>query len=98
MESAYEACLVHELKETGLQVQHQLEVPLLYRGIHVKSAYKLDVLVDNKVILELKAVDTLAPIFTAQLLTYMRLSDIRLGLLINFNVENLQQGIKRYII
>lgn len=95
LESAYEACLVFELRERGLSVGQQIELPILYRGVRLEAGYRLDLLVEDQIIVELKSVDELAPIHTAQLLSYLRLSDKRVGLLINFNVELLKNGLKR---
>lgn len=97
LESAYEACLQFELQERGWQVDRQKELPVLYKGIRVDCGYRLDLLVENAVIVELKAVEKLAPIHEAQLLSYLRLSGCRLGLLLNFNVQYLRQGIKRVV-
>ncbi len=97
LESAYEACLVHELASRGLRVEPQKPMPVTYKGVHLDVGYRLDVLVEGKVILELKAVEQLLPIHEAQLLSYLRLSGCRLGLLINFNVPVLRQGIRRLV-
>ena len=95
LESAYEACLVFELVERGFQVERQKTLPLIYKGVSVDAGYRLDLLVNNLVIVEIKAVGKLAPIHTAQLLSYLRLSERKVGLLINFNVKLLKHGIKR---
>lgn len=95
LESAYEVCLAFELRDRGLVVVQQSELPINYRGVQLDASYRLDLLIENEVIVELKAVEELLPIHTAQLLTYLRLSDKRLGLLINFNVDLLKNGIKR---
>ncbi len=97
LESAYEACLCHELTLRGLHVQRQVPVPVIYKGLEVKSAYQMDILVNDTVIIELKAVDALEGIHEAQLLTYLRLSRRWLGLLFNFNVEVLKNGLKRRV-
>lgn len=97
LESAYEECLCYELSLYGLQVERQKVLPIEYKGIKVESGYRMDIVVENKVVIELKAVETLLPIHTAQLLTYLKLSHIKYGLLINFNVKSLKEGIKRYI-
>ena len=95
LESAYEACLFHELTLRGFQVDRQKALPILYKGVKVDAGYRLDLLVNDLVIVELKSVEKLAPIHTAQLLSYLRLSEKKVGLLINFNVKLLKYGIKR---
>ena len=95
LESAYEACLVFELIQRGFQVERQKTLPLIYKGVNVDAGYRLDLLVNDLVIVEIKAVEKLAPIHTAQLLSYLRLSERKVGLLINFNVKLLKHGIKR---
>ncbi len=95
LESAYEVCLVHELRKAGLKVERQVSLPIIYEGIQLDAGYQLDVIVEDKIILELKAVENLLPIHEAQLLTYLKLANKKLGLLINFNVTLLKNGIKR---
>ncbi len=95
LESTYEACLVHELAQRGCTVEQQKPLPLVYKGIRLECGYRIDLLVDGLVVVEVKAVDDLAPIHTAQLLSYLRLSGCKVGLLINFNVEVLKDGIRR---
>ena len=95
LESAYEACLVWELESKGLRVERQVAVPVVYKGVRLELGYRVDLLVENAVIVELKAVKALEPIHTAQILTYLRLSGVRVGLLLNFNAELLKHGIKR---
>ncbi|GAA0366907.1 GxxExxY protein [Bowmanella denitrificans] len=97
LESAYEACLEEEIKTLGLSVKRQLELPLRYRGIQVAVGYRIDLLVEDSVILELKTVDDIQPIHKAQLLTYLKLMNLRYGLLLNFNVEKLHHGICRIL-
>ena len=97
LESAYEACLVYELLQRGLSIQQQKALPVNYRGVKVDCGYRIDLLVENNVIVELKAVERLEPIHEAQLLSYLKLSGYRVGLLINFNVKILKQGIKRLV-
>src|SRR5262249_35940619 len=97
LESAYEACLTFELRDRGLFVERQKELPVVYRGVNVDCGYKLDLLVEGKVIIELKAVEEFHPVHEAQLISYLKLSGCRLGLLINFNVRLLKQGIKRIV-
>lgn len=98
LESVYEMCLYHELKENGLNVERQVEVPVVYKGLSFESGYRLDLLVENKIILELKSVNELTDVHTAQLLTYMKLKECKIGYLINFNVRSLKMGIKRYVL
>ncbi len=98
LESVYEACLYHELKKQGVSVDCQVDLPIIYKGEITNKTYRIDMLVENCVIVELKSVDTINPIYEAQLLTYMKLLNINLGLLINFNVELLKNGIKRRIL
>jgi GxxExxY protein len=95
LESAYEACLSYELLERGLGVERQRPTPVTYRGVQIDVGYRMDLLVEELVVVELKAVDRLLPIHKAQLLSYLKLADLRLGLLINFNVKVLKDGIRR---
>ena len=98
LESVYETCLVHELKGRGLTVQRQISFPVVYDNLRLDAGLRLDLLVEDQVVVELKAVEKLLPIFDAQLLTYLKLSENRLGLLINFNVSRIKDGIKRLIL
>ena len=95
LESTYESCLVYVLRQMGLEVQQQLALPVLYKEVKLEAGYRIDVLVENKVIIELKSLESLADIHTAQLLTYLKLKDLKLGLLINFNEVLLKNGLKR---
>lgn len=95
LESAYEACLDYELNKAGLSVGKQIPVPLVYQDIQLECAYRLDLIVENKVIVEIKSVESLKPIHSVQLLTYLKLANCKLGLLINFNVLHLKEGLKR---
>jgi GxxExxY protein len=97
LESAYEACVRFELLNRGLHVERQKELPVVYRGLKVDCGYRIDLLVDELIILEVKAVKKLLPIHEAQLLSYLKLSGCRLGLLLNFNVRVLRDGIKRIV-
>ena len=97
LESVYEEALVFELKERGLKVVRQMEVPVMYKGNELKTALRLDLLVENKVIVELKSVEEMKPVFAKQLLTYLRLLDKHVGLLVNFNTSNLSDSIKRIV-
>jgi GxxExxY protein len=92
LESAYEACLAFELTQRGLSIEQQKPLPLVYKEVQLDCGYRLDLMVENLVIVELKAIDALAPIHTAQLLSYLKLSNCKIGLLINFHVEILTQG------
>ncbi len=94
LESVYEKCLKHELEENGYQVQQQVKVPIEYKGIIIDSELKLDLLVENKVIIELKTVEELMPVHEAQLLTYMKLLKVPHGLLINFFTSNISKSMK----
>jgi len=98
LESAYEECLTYELKKFGLMVEKQKPLPLVYEGIKLDAGYRVDLLVENRIIVEIKSVDALAEIHMAQILTYLKLSGCRLGLLVNFNVKHLKDGIKRVIL
>ncbi len=98
LESTYEICLEYELREEGLKVEKQKALPVVYQGIKMDAGYRIDLLVEDKIVVELKSVEILAPIHEAQLLTYLKLAKKKLGLLINFNVIDLKKGIKRRII
>ena len=97
LESAYEACLAFELTDHGFYVEKQKELPVVYRGFRVDCGYRLDLLVERKVIVELKAVEKLHPILEAQLISYLKLSGCKVGLLLNFNVRMLRDGLKRMV-
>ena len=97
LESAYAACLAHELRQRGLKVLCEVALPVVYDGIKLDVGYRLDMLVEDAVIVELKAVEALAPIHQAQLLSYLKLSGKHVGLLINFHVLHLKDGIKRMV-
>lgn len=98
LESAYEECLYQELMECGISSIKQVPMPLIYKGRKLELGYRLDLLVEDKVVIEVKSVDCLNPVHTAQLMTYLKLSGCKIGLLINFNVAFLKEGIKRIII
>ncbi len=98
LESAYEACLAHELERRGHKVDRQLALPVVFENIRLDMGYRIDLLVDDVVVVEVKATEDLARVHDAQLLTYLRLSSRRLGYLINFNVPLLKQGIRRKIL
>lgn len=95
LESAYKECLLHELKSEGLAVVKEKPMPLVYKDVKLDCGYRIDILVENKVVVELKSVDALNDIHMAQILTYLRLGNFKLGLLINFNVALLKNGIRR---
>ena len=97
LESVYEQTLAYELNEMGLKVQSQLPVPLTYKEIRFEAGFRLDLLVENRVIVEVKSIENLAPVHFAQTLTYLRLADKKLGLLINFNSKYLKDGIHRIV-
>jgi GxxExxY protein len=97
LESSYQACLSHELTLRGLEWVQQKEVPLQYKGVCVHSAYRIDLLVEGRLVVEVKAIEALTPIHRAQLLTYLKLLHLRHGLLINFNVEALARGVRRVV-
>lgn len=98
LESAYEVCMVFELADRGLAVEQQKALPVQYRDVKLDCGYRLDLLVDGRVIVELKAVEKLEPIHEAQLLSYLKLSGCKVGLLINFNVRVLKLGIRRLVL
>jgi GxxExxY protein len=98
LESVYEACMAFELTKRGLRVRRQVAVPLVYDGVLLEAELRIDLLVEEQVIIEVKAVEKLAPVFEAQLLTYLKLANKRLGFLINFNVEVIKNDLKRRIL
>jgi GxxExxY protein len=97
LESAYQGCILHELRKREFSVESQVILPVMYDGMLIDSGYRIDLLVENVVIVELKAIEKLLPIHKAQLLTYLKLSGKKLGLLINFNVVHLKDGIIRLV-
>jgi GxxExxY protein len=98
LESAYRQCFAHELTIAGIPFELERPLPVAYKGIHLDCGYRLDLVVDRQLVLELKSVDKLLPIHKAQLLTYLKLSGIRVGLLMNFNTVHLRDGIKRMVL
>jgi len=98
LEKVYEACLVHELRKQELLVSRQVTVPIKYDGVTFEEGLRLDILIEDKVIIEVKAVDEVNPVWKAQVLSHLKLTGIRLGYLINFNVPLIKQGIKRIIL
>ena len=97
LESTYEICLEYELLKKGFKVKRQKALPVIYNEIKLEIGYRIDLLVENSIILELKSVDEIAPIHKAQLMTYLKLSGLKLGLLLNFNVKDMKKGINRII-
>lgn len=98
LESTYEQCLAYELKRSNISFKLQHPLPLEYKGVKLDCGYRIDMLIDNKVIVELKSVDSILPIHQAQLLTYMKLSGVGIGLLMNLNVKYMKTGIKRMVL
>ena len=98
LESTYETCLCYELEKAGIKYEKQKELIINYKGVRLDNGYRIDILVENNIVIELQSVEALLPVHTAQIMTYIKLSKKRIGLLINFNVTNLQNGIHRYII
>lgn len=98
LESAYQHCLAHELSTNGFDVRREVPVPVRYDGVQLECGYRIDILVNNQVIVEVKAVEAIAPIHTAQLLTYLRLANIPRGLILNFHVQLLRDGIRRCVL
>ena len=97
LESTYQVCLQHELKKAGFESEAQVGVPVFYDGVKLDLGYRIDVLVENLVVVELKSIDAIAPVHQAQILSYLKLSGKSLGLLINFNVVHLKDGIRRFL-
>ncbi len=97
LEKTFEECLAYELQQIGQIVEKQKELPLVYKEVKLEVGYRIDLLIEKKVIVEIKSVEALNDVHTAQLLTYMKLSGCRVGFLINFNVKSLKDGIKRYV-
>ena len=95
LESAYEECLFYEIKQSGLIVEKQKALPLIYYEVKLDAGYRIDLLVENAVVVEIKAIEVFTDVHTAQVLTYLKLSKCKIGLLINFNVSSLKNGIKR---
>jgi GxxExxY protein len=97
LESAYEECLAYELQKVGLKIERQKPVPVVYKDIVLECGYRIDILVEDTVVLELKSIETLNPVHEAQILTYMKFANKNIGLLINFNVTLLKNGLRRFI-
>jgi GxxExxY protein len=98
LESAYTECLLYELERSGYYVEKQKQLPLIYKEVKLDAGYRIDLLVENTIVIEIKSVDALADIHLAQILTYLKLSGCKLGLLVNFNVAHLKEGIKRVVL
>jgi GxxExxY protein len=98
LESVYEACLCHELRKLNVPFLRQVELPIVYDGMRLEAGLRIDVLVANCVVVELKAVESMIPLYEDQMLTYLKLAEQRLGLLINFNIQRLKDGIKRLVL
>lgn len=98
LESVYEACLEYELKKRGLSVKRQVPVPVIYDGVKLEAEFRLDLLVEEQIVIEIKAVEKRLPVFEAQMLTYLKLTGLRLGFRVNFNVPVIRNGIKRIIL
>lgn len=97
LEGTYEACLAYELVQLGFKVERQKELPVRYRGVVIDCGYRLDLLIEDEIVVEVKAVDQLIPVHQAQVMSYLRMSGKRVGLLMNFNVKVLKQGLKRIV-
>jgi GxxExxY protein len=97
LESAYQSALLYEIKKAGLRVRANVSVPIMYESIEIDNGYRLDIVVENKVIVEVKSVETLSKVHHKQLITYLRLSELRLGLLVNFNTDDISTSIVRKI-
>ncbi len=98
LESAYEECLCHELEQSGLPFRRQVPLPVVYKAVRLDIAYRMDIVVDGRLVIELKTVENLLPLHQAQLLTYLKLSGVRTGLLLNFHVALLKDGIRRVVL
>ena len=97
LESACDACLFYELTRAGLQFEHQVALPIIYSGIRLKTGYRVDFIVENCLLIEVKCVEKLLPVHSSQLLTYLKLTGIKLGLILNFNVPHMRAGVRRVI-
>ena len=97
LESAYRTCLIHELTSHGLRTCCEVSIPVKYKGFSIEASYRADIIVEDSVLLELKAVERLLPIHEGQLLTYLKLANLRVGFLMNFNVTRMQLGLRRYL-
>jgi GxxExxY protein len=98
LESSYEECLYYEIRQLGLKIEKQKPMPLIYNDVHLEIGYRIDLLVEDSVVIEIKSVEAFSEVHLAQILTYLKLSGCHLGLLVNFNVRHLKDGIKRVIL
>lgn len=98
LESSYVECLAFEIEQAGLKVEKQKPLPLIYKSVKLEAGYRIDLLIENCIVIEVKSIDCLADVHLAQILTYLKLSGCRLGLLVNFNVEHLKEGIRRVVL
>ncbi|MCA9956056.1 MAG: GxxExxY protein [Anaerolineales bacterium] len=96
LESTYESCLVYELEQLGLVVQRQVALPVVYKELQLPKAYRIDLLVNDQIVVELKAVDNILPVHEAQVLSYLKLSKLKVGLLLNFHVKMMKDGVRRF--
>ena len=96
LESTYESCLVYELEKLGLAVQRQVALPVVYKELQLPKAYRIDLLVNDQIVVELKAVDNILPVHEAQVLSYLKLSQLKVGLLLNFHVKMMKDGVRRF--
>lgn len=97
LESIYELCLINELQTRNLDIQSQISIPLFYKGVELSKDFRIDILVENEIIIEVKAVEVILPVHKAQIISYLKLADKKLGFLINFNVELLKNGFSRFV-
>ncbi|MBN8696839.1 MAG: GxxExxY protein [Bacteroidetes bacterium] len=97
LESVYELCMMKEFELRGVKAQNQVVIPLIYKGFELSKEFKIDILVESEIIIELKSAEVILPVFEAQLISYLRLTDKRLGFLVNFNVPLVKNGIKRFV-
>jgi GxxExxY protein len=97
LESIYELCLINELQTRKLDIQSQISIPLFYKGVELSKDFRIDILVENEIIIEVKAVEVILPVHKAQIISYLKLADKKLGFLINFNVELLKNGFSRFV-
>ncbi len=97
LESVYETCLAHELRLTGIEFERQVPLPVTYRGINLDAGFRADIIVEKQIIIELKSVESLLSVHSAQVMTYLKLTNYRIGILMNFNVDLMKNGIKRIV-
>jgi len=97
LESIYELCLINELKSNNFLVQNKVSIPLIYKGVELSKDFRIDILVENEIIIEIKAVEVILPVHQAQIISYLKLADKKLGFLINFNTALIKNGIKRFV-